>query len=127
MKDYSGQRRSIDLLLAGALLAGACAGTGTAGERTMPAADASSSEMAASCPAEQMTTAEARSLIDKYCVSCHSPDGAAGEDYDFRGDPAIIARRRNIEANLRLHAMPPPGARQPSDTERAALRCWAKE
>jgi uncharacterized membrane protein len=73
-----------------------------------------------------MTIAQARPLVDEYCVSCHSPSGAAGEDYDFRDDAAVFARRRNIEAKLRLRAMPPPNARQPSEAERTALRCWAK-
>jgi uncharacterized membrane protein len=81
----------------------------------------------ASCPVEGVTTGQARRLVDEYCVSCHSPNGAAGEDYDFRKDAAIAARRRNIEAKLRLRLMPPPNAPQPSDAERAVLRCWAKE
>jgi uncharacterized membrane protein len=74
-----------------------------------------------------VTIAQARSLVDEYCVSCHSPSGAAGEDYDFREDAAISAHRRNIEARLRLRAMPPPNARQPREAERAALRCWANQ
>jgi uncharacterized membrane protein len=76
---------------------------------------------------DPVTIVQARSLVDKYCVSCHSPTGSAGEDYDFRSDAAITARRRSIEAKLRLQVMPPPNAPQPNAAERAALRCWAKE
>jgi len=113
--------------LASALLVGACAAAGgttatrgTPGTPSVPAA-------APSCPEERVTTAAARGLVERYCVSCHSATGAAGEDYDFRSDGAIVARRRNIEAKLRLQVMPPPSAPQPSDVERTALRCWAKE
>src|SRR6478736_1303336 len=117
-------RHALELLLASALLAGACTGTQAS---VVPAkrAAAVSSEVSATCPL--VTTAEARSLVDKYCVSCHSPSGSAGEDYDFRNDTAISARRSNIEAKLRLHVMPPPSAPQPSEAERTTLRCWAKQ
>ena len=117
-------RHSFELLLVSALLAGACAGT-RAGVVPAQRAETVSPDVTASCP--PVTTVEARSLVDKYCVSCHSPSGAAGEDYDFRGDTAISARRSNIEAKLRLHVMPPPSAPQPSDAERTTLRCWAKQ
>lgn len=117
-------RHSLELLLVSALLAGACAGTRAS---AVPAqrAEVTSPTVAASCPL--VTTVVARALVDKYCVSCHSPSGSAGEDYDFRGDAAISARRSNIEAKLRLHVMPPPSAPQPSDAERTTLRCWAKQ
>jgi uncharacterized membrane protein len=122
------EHRYIELLLIGALLMGACAGvkatSGASGPPAQP--DAPTPHAAASCPAEPVTVAEVRPLVDKYCVSCHSPDGAAGEDYDFRTDASISARRRNIEAKLRLHAMPPPNVHQPSEAERTAMWCWAK-
>ena len=121
-----GERGYFELLLASALLAGACAGVRGAAAPTTPV-NAASTDVEASCTARPIPTAEVRPLVDRYCVSCHSPDGAAGEDYDFRSDPAIAARRGNIEAKLRLHVMPPPTARQPRDAERALLRCWAKE
>ena len=120
-----GERGYFELLLASALLAGACAGARVAAAPTP--VDAASTDAEASCAARSVPTAEVRPLVDRYCVSCHSPDGAAGEDYDFRSDTAIVLRRRNIEAKLRLHVMPPPTARQPSDAERDLLRCWAKE
>jgi uncharacterized membrane protein len=120
------ERGGRELLLVSALLAGACAGTratGDGGTREPSGAVAA----AASCPELRITTAEARRLVDEYCVSCHSAEGAAGEDYDFRSDTTISARRHNLEAKLRLHAMPPPNAPQPDDAERAALRCWASD
>ncbi|HYQ40670.1 MAG TPA: hypothetical protein VER11_01840 [Polyangiaceae bacterium] len=113
----------LGVLLVTAVLAAACAGSRTA--VAPPTTDKGVSNDVARCP--QVAAADARSLVDKYCVSCHSPTGSAGEDYDFRGDAAIIARRRNIEAKLRLRAMPPPSAPQPSAAERASLRCWAKQ
>ena len=123
------ERRYVELVLASALLAGACAGarnTGSTGEPTSAPANAAAARARAACPAGPIAAADVRPLIDEYCVSCHSPDGAAGEDFDFRRDAAIMLRRRNIEAKLRLHAMPPPTARQPSEAERSALHCWAK-
>ncbi|MES1177278.1 MAG: hypothetical protein ABUL62_23350 [Myxococcales bacterium] len=130
----------VELLLASALLVGACAGVqatdgtplaptaiGTPAEAPSATAKAEPSHAGSGCPAEPIALSEARPLVDKYCVSCHSPSGAAGEDYDFTSDGAITGRRRNIEAKLRLHVMPPPNAHpQPSDAERMTLRCWAK-
>jgi uncharacterized membrane protein len=119
------------LLLASALLAGACAGErATEGDPNMGKSATVSTREAPhtdiSCAAEPIALSEVRPLVDKYCVACHSPSGAAGEDYDFRSDGSIMARRRNIAAKLRLHVMPPPSALQPSDSERKTLRCWAK-
>jgi uncharacterized membrane protein len=118
------EHRYAELLLAGALLVSACAGA----RATARAESAKAAPRApeASCPSSPTAVAQARWVIDEYCVSCHSPSGAAGEDYDFRTDAAITARRRNIEAKLRLHLMPPPNARQPSEAERKSLWCWAK-
>jgi len=79
----------------------------------------------ASCSAAPPADSEARALIDQYCESCHSPNGSAS-DADFRSATAIRVRRSNIEAKLRLYAMPPSDAPQPSDDERAALRCWVR-
>jgi len=116
--------RSFELLFAAALLTAACAGSEAASGRGEPAPLGDSER--ASCPPAPVTLAHARSLVDTYCVSCHSPTGEAGEDYDFREDRALTAHRRTIEAKLRLRLMPPPAARQPSDAERARLACWAK-
>ena len=118
------ESRYFALLLTSARLAGACAGSEAASARGEPAPLGDSER--ASCPPAPVTLAYARSLVDTYCVSCHSPTGEAGEDYDFREDRALTAHRRTIEAKLRLRLMPPAGARQPSDAERARLACWAK-
>src|SRR6478609_2965115 len=88
-------RRYLELLLVSALLAGACAGTRSG---VAPATSAPTGSADETCAPEPVTSAVARSIVDKYCVSCHSPTGAAGEDYDFRSDAAIVARRRSIEA-----------------------------
>lgn len=118
-------------LFVGALFTAACAGArGT--NRTAPvplpvsASASASGHVEASCPKAPISAAEARALVDRYCVSCHSPGGEAGDDSDFRSDAAIGAHRRNIEAKLSLRAMPPPEAPQPTDAERARLGCWAK-
>jgi uncharacterized membrane protein len=79
-----------------------------------------------SCPASAVTLPEARAVVDHYCVGCHSPSGAAGPDYDFRSDAALVAHRRNVEAKLRLRAMPPPGFKQPPAADRQTLLCWAR-
>ena len=124
-----GEHAYIELLLAGALLANGCAGAhatnGNASGLTAPG-NAMTVRAQANCPARPLTVSDVRPLVDTFCVPCHSPSGAAGEDYDFRTDAALSARRRNIEAKLRLHVMPPPSARQPSDTYRLVLSCWAK-
>lgn len=124
--------RSLALLLACQLLAGACAGVQTTppaqpGVHAVAAASIAEPPLAdGRCPAAPIELAEVRQLVDRYCVSCHSPTGAAGDDADFTHDGALSARRRNIAAKLRLHVMPPPNARQPSEAERRALSCWAK-
>jgi hypothetical protein len=111
----------------GALLTAACAGARSPNRAaSAPLPIAASGYVEASCPQEPISAAEARALVDRFCVSCHSPGGEAGDDYDFRSDAAVGAHRRNIEAKLSLRAMPPPEAPQPTDAERARLVCWAK-
>lgn len=118
------EHRYLELLLASALLAGACA---TARETSgSGSAEPDTANAALSCPDPPVTLAEARPLVTKYCATCHSPSGSAGEDFDFRADGALTAHRRSIEAKLRLGAMPPPGVPHPSGAERSTLRCWAK-
>jgi uncharacterized membrane protein len=109
------------VLLASALVAGACASRREpSAAARVPAADATPS-----CSAAPATFADARPLVAKYCLTCHSPSGAAA-DYDFRSDGALTAHRRNIEVKLRLRAMPPAGVPQPNDVERSILWCWAR-
>lgn len=120
-------RRWPRLFFVGALFTAACAGA-RGSNRPVPVSlpVAASGHVEASCRKAPISAAEARALVDRYCVSCHSPGGEAGDDSDFRSDAAIGAHRRNIEAKLSLRAMPPPEAPQPTDAERAALSCWAK-
>ena len=106
-------------LLLGCVLS-ACAGH-SGGSSTQP--EATAGEL--SCPAQAPRVADAQAVVGKYCVTCHSPSGQASE-YDFRSAAAITAHRRNIEAKLRLGAMPPPGVPKPNEAERSALWCWAK-
>lgn len=115
------------LLLVGALSLGACtgAGRGSAGAASTTADTPTHTRAQTGCAAPLVSDAQARLLVDAYCVSCHWPSGSAGEDLDFRDDATIRSRRRNIEAKLRLGMMPPPGAPMPSAAERSALRCWA--
>ena len=99
----------------------ACAGGARMTEQPTPGAASEPS-----CPTSAVTLREARAVVDHYCVSCHSPSGAAGPDYDFRSDAALVAHRRNVEAKLRLGEMPPPGFNQPPAADRQALLCWAR-
>ena len=119
------KKRDPWLLVSAALLSSvaACAGANHAGG-TGQANPAAANEL--SCPESAVTISEARAIVDHYCVNCHSPSGAAGPDYDFRSDTALIAHRRNVEAKLRLGAMPPTGFKQPPAADRHALQCWAR-
>jgi hypothetical protein len=122
------ERRYRQLGVATALFMVACVGMRSPNAAPpVPAAPATSSPLNTElgCSTVLLTDLEARALFAQYCISCHSPNGSAS-DADFRSAAAVGARRANIEAKLRLHAMPPSDAPQPSDTDRAALRCWAR-
>lgn len=64
-------------------------------------------------------------LFQHYCVSCHSPDGSAGEEHDFTRFDVLRAQRRRVKAVLEASAMPPRGLPQPNDAERARMIAWA--
>jgi uncharacterized membrane protein len=68
----------------------------------------------------------ARQVVTKYCVSCHSPSGAAS-DYDWSDERALLAHRRNIAAKVGQNSMPPVGQPRPTPSERSTLLCWANE
>lgn len=121
------QRKPESWLLLSCLLL-SCAAACASANRTGAGEQANSNPSAAnetSCPEPEVTLSQARAVVDHYCVNCHSPSGAAGPDYDFRSDSALIAHRRNVEAKLRLRAMPPPGFKQPPPEDRHTLQCWA--
>lgn len=118
------QRKPESWLLAACLLlsgVAACASGNRVGSSDWPGPTAAND----ACPEPAVTLSEARAVVDRYCVNCHSASGAAGPDYDFRSDSALIAHRRNVEAKLKLRAMPPPGFKQPLAEERRTLQCWA--
>jgi mono/diheme cytochrome c family protein len=71
--------------------------------------------------------ADARLVVAKRCISCHSPSGAAGPDYDWTNESSLLAHRRNVAAQLAEDTMPPPGYPRPTLDERRTLLCWAKQ
>src|SRR5262245_50414628 len=66
-------------------------------------------------------TAPIRSMLDTYCVGCHSTTGRAGGvafagmSLDAIGSNADVWEK--AVRKLRGHLMPPPGSRQPSQNE----------
>jgi uncharacterized membrane protein len=112
-------------LLASLLVAGlcACAGTKQGTPRTSPAAAPAFD--AASCKTHEL--ADVRPLVNKRCTSCHSPQGMAGEDYDWTQESALSAHRANVAAQVEQGTMPPSGYPALSADERQLLLCWAKQ
>lgn len=75
---------------------------------------------------------DARAVLSKYCVDCHSgeePDGALDLDVStikWRG-PAVresIAKWEHVHSMLSKQIMPPPDSEQPSADERHVLLNW---
>ncbi len=66
-----------------------------------------------------------RPVVEHYCISCHSPDGDAGDEHDFTRPELLHAQRRLVSARLRAHSMPPATSLQPSVAERALMTHWA--
>ena len=70
---------------------------------------------------------DVRPFVTRYCIECHSTADKAGEvdlerfaeAGDLAADPAPW---QLVADQLRSGAMPPPGALQPGDEERAAVR-----
>lgn len=119
----SGPERGLLLVGLQASLIVACAASRPGPATQRPNADTANQP---SCPAPPVALSDARAVVNQYCVRCHSPNGSAGADYDYRSDTALLAHRRNIEAMLRLGAMPPRGVPQPPTDARRALLCWAR-
>jgi len=78
-------------------------------------------------PAAPVELASARAIVSKRCVSCHSPGGTAGDDYDWTKDSALVAHRRNVAAQVADGEMPPPGYPKPTPEEARTLVCWARQ
>jgi hypothetical protein len=69
--------------------------------------------------------AEVAPLVERYCTSCHSPGGDAGDEHDFTDLQLLRSQHKLVSARLRVHSMPPTTSPQPSEEERARLRRWA--
>ncbi len=75
--------------------------------------------------------ATAKPLLGRYCLDCHSGDGAEGEVdlaaldnmAAFRAHPKLVRRVEEMVANGQ---MPPPDSEQPSAAERESLDAWLK-
>ena len=117
--------RAESLVLTLSCMLAACASPGASAARSPGSATAASAAAEPACGAEPVTLAEVRPVVNRYCIGCHSPSGAAGPDYDFRGDPALVAHRRTVFGKLSQRTMPPPGYPEPKAAERSALLCWA--
>ncbi len=95
---------------------------------TPSASPSASSDDAIKCdPAVPVELASAREVVTKRCVSCHSPSGTAGDDYDWTKESALIAHRRNVAAQVADGEMPPPGYPKPTPEELRTLVCWARQ
>jgi len=92
--------------------------------RTLPAA-APVAPAAACAGAAPNYQREVTPLLQRYCLTCHSPGGDAGEDHDFTRYEVLSAQRRQLGGELETGAMPPPDRPQPSREERELLELWA--
>lgn len=66
-----------------------------------------------------------RPVVERYCISCHSANGTAGDEHDFTQRDTLRAQRRLVNARLRAHSMPPTTSAQPSPAERTLVAHWA--
>jgi len=77
-------------------------------------------------------SAQARPLLAKYCLDCHSADAPESE-LDLQRFASLDEIRTDSEAWLKVAEMldagemPPAEADQPSDEERGALRAWVAD
>ena len=74
---------------------------------------------------DKAETPQARALVERYCVSCHSPGGDAGDEHDFTQPQLLRGQHRAISARLRAHSMPPRTSSQPTLAELTLLLHWA--
>ena len=112
-------------LMASVLVAGLCACAGAKPSNTSTAPAPPPAFDLASCKTHEL--ADVRPIVNKRCTSCHSPQGTAGEDYDWTQDSAISAHRANVAAQVEQGTMPPSGYPALSADERRLLLCWAKQ
>jgi len=112
-------------LIASVLAAGLCACAGAKPGTTSTSPSAAPAFDLASCQTHEL--AAVRPIVNKRCTSCHSPQGTAGEDYDWTQDSALSAHRANVAAQVEQGSMPPSGYPSLSADERRLLLCWAKQ
>ena len=74
------------------------------------------------------SAADARQLLDRYCVACHSDRletaGLNLEDIDVAHVPGAAEVWENVVRKLRTSTMPPPNRPQPPAGARAAMASW---
>ncbi len=79
-------------------------------------------------PAPSPAAADARQLLDRYCVACHSDRletaGLSLEDIDLAHVPAEAEIWESVVRKLRTSTMPPPNRPQPPAGTRAAMASW---
>ncbi len=73
-------------------------------------------------------SADARQLLDRYCVACHSDRletaGLSLENIDVAHVPAAAETWENVVRKLRTSTMPPPNRPQPPAESSAAMASW---
>jgi mono/diheme cytochrome c family protein len=86
---------------------------------------AAASVAAAQAPAIAAKPLNARTLVDNYCVACHSDamhrSGLSLESFDLAHPEKKAEEAEKIVRKLRAGMMPPPGRQRPTDTELNAL------
>ena len=89
---------------------------------------ASSVPVAGQQPASVSSAAEARAVLDRYCVGCHSDRlrtaGLSLQSVDLTSPDAHADALEKAVGKLRLGAMPPPGRPRPADAASASLVSW---
>ena len=81
-------------------------------------------------PAEAVipSVADARALLDQYCVTCHSDrletGGLSLETVDLTQPSASADRLEKVIGKLRLGAMPPVGMPRPDEATYTGLAAW---
>lgn len=97
---------------------GAGGGGGSGGEASCP------NDLPESCPSpEPGYAADVAAIVAERCATCHSPGGQAAStlltDY-----AQVYAKRTTVLTRVYACKMPPPGAPELTDEERAALLGW---
>jgi hypothetical protein len=95
----------------------------------LPALSASAQTPAADSQAAYAT--QARPLIERYCLACHSTEKHRG-DLDLQRFTSLALIRKDVKPwqlmieQLESEEMPPKGKPKPTDAERARLLGWVK-